>query len=258
MAEIVAPARVWLERGGALLRLRLARPKANIVDAPMIAALHAALDAHRASPGLRGVLLDADGPHFSFGAKVEEHLADRCAEMLASLHALLIAMVEFPMPILVAVRGQCLGGGLEVALAGGPIFAGADTQFGQPEIKLGVFAPAASCLLGWRLNQSAAEDLLWTGRSVDGAAALAMGLVTTLADDPEVAALAYFDEHLAPRSAAALACAVAAVRAPRARELRLRLAEVEALYLERLMRTRDANEGLAAFLERRTPAWEHR
>jgi cyclohexa-1,5-dienecarbonyl-CoA hydratase len=258
MAEIVAPARVWLERGGALLRLRMARPKANIVDAPMIAALHAALDAHRASPGLRGVLLDADGPHFSFGAKVEEHLADRCAEMLASLHALLIAMVEFPMPILVAVRGQCLGGGLEVALAGGPIFAGADTQFGQPEIKLGVFAPAASCLLGWRLNQSAAEDLLWTGRSVDGAAALAMGLVTTLADDPEVAALAYFDEHLAPRSAAALACAVAAVRAPRARELRLRLAEVEALYLERLMRTRDANEGLAAFLERRTPAWEHR
>ena len=258
MAEIVAPARVWLERDGALLRLRLARPKANIFDAPMIAALHAGLDAHRASPGLRGVLLDADGPHFSFGAKVEEHLADRCAQMLASLHALLVAMVEFPLPILVAVRGQCLGGGLEVALAGGPIFASADAQFGQPEIKLGVFAPAASCLLGWRINQSAAEDLLWSGRSVDGAAALAMGLVNTLADDPEVAALAYFDDHLAPRSAAALACAVAAVRAPRARELRLRLAEVEGLYLERLMRTRDANEGLVAFLERRTPAWEHR
>ena len=79
-----------------------------------------------------------------------------------------------------------------------------------------------------------------------------------LADDPEAAALAYFDEHLAPRSAAALACAVAAVRAPRARELRQRLAEVEHLYLERLMKTRDANEGLAAFIERRTPAWEHR
>jgi cyclohexa-1,5-dienecarbonyl-CoA hydratase len=258
MAEIVAPVRVWLERGGALLRLRLARPKANIVDAPMIAALHAGLDAHRASPGLHGVLLDAEGPHFSFGAKVEEHLADRCAQMLASLHALLVAMVEFPLPILVAVRGQCLGGGLEVALAGGPIFAAADAQFGQPEIKLGVFAPAASCLLGWRVNQGVAEDLLWSGRSVDAAAALAIGLVKTLADDPEAAALAYFDEHLAPRSAAALACAVAAVRAPRARELRLRLAEVEHLYLERLMRTRDANEGLAAFLERRTPAWEHR
>lgn len=253
----MSPLKVWLERDAALLRLRLARPKANIVDATMIAALQSALDQYRRSPGLRGVLLDAEGPHFSFGASVEEHLADRCAAMLASLHGLILAMVEFPLPILVAVRGQCLGGGLEVALAGGPIFAHAESQFGQPEIKLGVFAPAASCLLGWRINQSAAEDLLWSGRSIDGSTALALGLAQALADDPEAAALAWFDEHLAPRSSAALACAVAAVRAPRARELRERLAEVERLYLERLMKTRDANEGLAAFLERRTPAWEH-
>ncbi len=258
MADMVSPLRSWLERDGALLRLRLARPKANIVDAQMIAALQAALDAHRASPGLRGVLLDAEGSHFSFGASVEEHLADRCARMLASLHALIIAMVEFELPILVAVRGQCLGGGLELALAGGPIFATADAQLGQPEIKLGVFAPAASCLLPWRVNQSAAEDLLWSGRSISGSAAHAIGLVHTLADDPEAAALAYFDEHLAARSAAALACAVAAVRAPRVRELRQRLAEVEALYLDRLMKTHDANEGLAAFMARRQPAWEHR
>ena len=252
------PLKVWLDRNGALLRLRLARPKANIVDAQMIAALQSALDTHRTSPGLRGVLLDAEGSHFSFGASVEEHLAERCAAMLAALHALIITMVEFPLPILVAVRGQCLGGGLEVALATGPIFAHADAQFGQPEIKLGVFAPAASCLLGWRINQSAAEDLLWSGRSINGGSALALGLVQSLADDPEAAALAYFDEHLLPRSAAALAAAVKAVRAPRALELRARLAEVERQYLDELMKTHDANEGLAAFMARRTPAWEHR
>ena len=138
------PLKDWLERDGALLRLRLARPKANLVDAAMIAALHGAfVDASRPA-GLRGVLLDAEGPHFSFGASVEEHLPDRCAAMLASLHALILAMLEFPAPILVAVRGQCLGGGLEVALAGGPIFAAPDAQLGQPEMKLGVFAPAAS------------------------------------------------------------------------------------------------------------------
>lgn len=258
MAESTAPLKAWLERDGALLRLRLARPKANIVDAVMIAALHAALDAHRTSPGLRGVLLDAEGPHFSFGASVEEHLAERCAAMLASLHALILAMVEFPLPILVAVRGQCLGGGLEVALAAGQIFATPEALLGQPEIKLGVFAPAASCLLGWRISPSAAEDLLWSGRSVSGSAAYALGLIQGLAEDPEAAALAWFDEHLAPRSAAALACAVAAVRAPRVRELRARLAEVEHLYLDTLMKTHDANEGLAAFMTRRTPAWEHR
>src|SRR5665647_1419356 len=80
-----SPLKAWLERDGALLRLRLARPKANIVDAAMIAALHAALDAHRADHGLRAVLLDAEGPHFSFGASVEEHVAARCAAMLLSL-----------------------------------------------------------------------------------------------------------------------------------------------------------------------------
>lgn len=257
MAE-TSPLKVWLDRDGALLRLRLARPKANICDAAMIAALQAALDAHRGHAALRGVLLDAEGSHFSFGASVEEHLAERCAGMLASLHALILAMVEFPKPILVAVRGQCLGGGLEIAMGGGPIFATPDAQLGQPEMKLGVFAPAASCLLPWRVNQSAAEDLLWSGRSVSGTQAQAIGLVHALADDPEAAALAYFDEHLAPKSAAALACAVAAVRAPRVRELRERLAEVERLYLDTLMKTHDANEGLAAFLARRQPHWEHR
>lgn len=253
-----APLQTWLERDGALLRLRLSRPKANLVDAAMTAALHSALDAHRASPGLRGVLLDAEGPNFSYGASVEEHLPGRCAAMLASLHALLLAMVGFPVPILVAVRGQCLGGGLELALAGGPIFASPAAHFGQPEIRLGVFAPAASCLLRWHMNQSDAEDLLWSGRSIGGPAAQASGLVHTLANDPDAAALAYFDEYLAPLSAASLACAVEAVRAPRVRELRERFAEVERLYLDRLMATRDANEGLTAFIERRTPNWEHR
>lgn len=252
-----SPLKVWLDRDGALLRLRLSRPKANIVDAAMIAALHAALDAHRVTPGLRGVLLDAEGSHFSFGASVEEHVAERCAGMLAALHALIIAMVEFPVPIMSVVRGQCLGGGMELVLAGGPIFASADTKMGQPEMMLGVFAPAASCLLPYRVNQPAAEDLLFSGRTVSGEEARAMGLVQVLADEPQAAALAYFDTHLAPKSAAALACAVAAVRAPLIRDLRARLTEVEALYLDRLMKTRDANEGLAAFLARRAPAWEH-
>ena len=256
MAE--SPLKVALERDGALLHLTLNRPKANICDAQMIEALQAALDAHAGHAALRGVLLDAEGPHFSFGASVEEHLAERCAGMLASLHALILALAGCRVPVLVAVRGQCLGGGLEIALAGGPIFAAPNAQFGQPEIKLGVFAPAASCLLPWRVSAVAAEDLLCSGRSIDAAQALAIGLVQMLADDPVAAALAYFDEHLAPRSAAALAHAMQAVRAPRLAALRDELARVERLYLQSLMKTRDANEGLAAFLAKRSPTWEHR
>src|SRR5512143_3959033 len=224
----------------------------------MIAALDGALVAYRGHAGLRGVLLGAEGPHFSFGASVEEHLPDACAGMLATLHALILAMLEFPVPILVAVRGQCLGGGLEVALAGGPIFAAPDAQFGQPEMKLGVFAPAASCLLPYRVNQPAAEDLLFSGRSIGAEEAKSIGLVQFVADNPEAAALTYFDQHLAGKSAAALACAVAAARGGMVRDVRRRLAEVERLYLDRLMQTRDANEGLVAFLAKRKPKWEHR
>jgi len=224
----------------------------------MIAALKRELAARSGTTGILAALLDAEGPSFSFGASVEEHLAERCAQMLSSLHSLVLDMVEWRAPILVAVRGQCLGGGLEVALAGSLIFAGRDARFGQPEMQLGVFAPAASCLLPPRIGQAAAEDLLFSGRSIGAEDALAIGLVHAIADDPEAAALEYFDAHFAKKSAASMACAVAAARGAYAPSLRRRLAEVEELYLEDLMKTHDANEGLAAFLAKRPPDWQHR
>ena len=252
-----SPLRTAVERDGGLLRLTLARPKANIVDASMIGALAAALARHAGERAIRGVLLDAEGPHFSFGASVEEHLPATCGAMLATLHALVMAMLEFPAPILVAVRGQCLGGGLEVAMAGSLIFAAPDAQLGQPEMKLGVFAPAASVLLPCRVNAAVAEDLLLSGRSVGAAEAKELGLVHTVADDPVAAALAWFDAHLAGKSAASLRFALKAARHARIDAVRAGLAAVERLYLQGLMNTRDANEGLAAFLARRPPVWEH-
>ncbi len=249
------PLRVWLEADGALLRLRLARPKANLIDAAMIGALDAALAEHRDRPGLLGVLLDAEGSHFSFGASVEEHLAAQCAAMLAALHGLILRMVEFPAPILVAIRGQCLGGGLEVAMAGGLLFAAPDAKFGQPEIRLGVFAPAASVLLPTRIGQYAAEDLLLSGRTIEAPEARARGLVHTVADDPSGAALEWFHAHLAGKSAASVRYALAAVRGGMSATVRSRIAEVERLYLVELMASHDANEGLDAFLVKRPAQW---
>ena len=256
--EAASPLKQRSQRDGALLHLTLARPKANLLDAAMIAALAAAFGAARSQPQLRGVLVDAEGPHFSFGASVAEHVAEHCATLLDSLHALVLAMLGFPVPILVAVRGQCLGGGLELALAGNLIFASPEAQLGQPETKLGVFAPAASCLLPRRIGQPAAEDLLLSGRSLDGIEAKAIGLVDALAEDPALAALAYFDTHLAPKSAAAIAYALAAVRAPVVADVKRRLAEVTSVYVDRLMRTHDANEGIAAYIAHRAPRWKHR
>jgi len=224
----------------------------------MIAALHGALMAYRTQTTLRGVLLDAEGPHFSFGASVEEHLPGSCAAMLHELHALILQLVASPVPVLVAVRGQCLGGGLEVAAACHLIFAAPGATLGQPEIKLAVFAPAASCLLPERIGPSRAEDLLFSGRSIGAEEAHRIGLVDALADDPSQAALAYFEEHLAPRSASSLRFAVRAARFDFVERVRRKLAEVERLYLEELMATHDAVEGLTAFIAKRPAVWEDR
>ncbi len=252
------PLRVWRERDGHLARLRLSRPKANIVDAAMTAALEAAFAEAAGETRLRGVLLDAEGPHFSFGASVEEHLPATAAAMLQGLHRLLLRMLAFPVPILVAVRGQCLGGGLELATSGHLLFASPEARLGQPEVQVGVFPPAASCLLPERIGRAAAEDLLFSGRAVDGREALRLGLVNAVADDPEAAALAYFDEHLAKRSAAVLRHGVAAARCDLVERVRLKLRDVEQRYLGGLMATHDALEGLEAFLQKRPPRWEDR
>jgi len=251
-----SPLKVSLECNQQLLRLTLARPKANIIDAPMIGALENALSEHLDSAGLKAVLICAEGPHFSFGASVEEHLPDQCADMLRTLHRLILRIFQSPVPVMVAVRGQCLGGALEVAAAGHMIFASPDAKFGQPEIKLGVFAPAASVLLPIRIGQARAEDLLLSGRSVDTGEAYRAGLINSIDDDPEAAALAYFDEHLAPLSASSLSLAMVAARGGIYEDVRTRLAEVETLFLEKLMKTGDAVEGLTAFIAKRPPEWE--
>jgi len=252
-----APAKVWIEDDGRLLRLSLDRPKANLIDATMIAVLERALAEHLANPRTAAVLLDAQGPHFSFGASVEEHLPGQCSAMLVGIHGLILRLVESPVPILVAVRGQCLGGGLELACAGHLMFVKPDAVLGQPELKLGVFAPAASCLLPELIGHQRAFDLLASGRSISGAEAATIGLAYATSADPTSAALQYFEEHLRPKSTSSLRLAVAAARFDYAVRVREKIAAVERLYLDELMETHDAVEGLQAFIAKRSAQWTH-
>lgn len=251
------PLKVWLDADGRLLRLSLNRPKANLIDAAMIAALDRALVEHLPNPNIAAVLLDAQGPHFSFGASVEEHLPGACATMLRSIHGLILRMVESPVPILVAAHGQCLGGGLEVMLAGHLSFVAPDAALGQPEIKLGVFAPAASCLLPELIGHQRAFDLLVSGRSITGVQAAAIGLAYEAAAEPTQAARRYFDESIKPRSASSVRLAVKAARFDYAHRIKAKIAAVEQLYLDELMQTHDAVEGLQAFIAKRTAQWMH-
>ncbi len=241
--------------GGAVWRVLLGGSKGNVLDAALCDALGGVFAEAAGAPTLKAVLLEGQGRHFSFGASVQEHLPGEVAGMLARFHGLARAVVDCSVSVLAVVRGQCLGGGLELASLAQRIVAAPDARLGQPEIALGVFAPLASVVLRERVGRRHAEDLLLTGRSVDATEALAMGLVDELHDDPTTAALDWVRRHLLPRSAVALRFAVRAARVDLRARLVGELAEVERLYLDGLMSTSDAVEGLQAFLEKRAPRW---
>ncbi|MDH4064397.1 MAG: enoyl-CoA hydratase-related protein, partial [Acidobacteriota bacterium] len=196
------------------------------------------------------------GAHFSFGASVPEHLPPTVASMLPRFHGSLLAMLDSAVPVLAAVRGQCLGGGMEVVMLCHRVFAARDARLGQPEIVLGVFAPVASMVLADRVGRGAADQLCLSGRSVTADEALAIGLVDeVLDDDPAEAALAWARTHLLPKSASSLRYAVRASRAELRARLAAELPAIERLYLDGLMSTADATEGLTAFVERRPAVW---
>jgi cyclohexa-1,5-dienecarbonyl-CoA hydratase len=240
---------------GAIWRLVLATPKANVLDAAKIGELAAAFRAASTDPRLACILIEGEGPHFSFGASVEEHLQGKFVAMLASFHGLFRSMLETGVPTLAAVRGQCLGGALELASFSTRVFASPDAKLGQPEIKLGVIAPVASAFLAERVGRAAAEELCLTGRSLGAAEALAIGLVDEIADDPDAAAIAWAKRELLPLSTSSLRLAQRALRIGLSDRMQHDLERVERLYRDELMKTADAVEGLNAFLEKRAPVW---
>jgi len=236
---------------GAVLRIVLNAPKGNILDAAMIGAISNALDAE-ASADVKLVVFEGAGKHFSFGASVEEHQRDRAAAMLETFHGLFRKLQRLAVPTCALVRGQCLGGGLELASYCTFLVATPDARLGQPEIKLAVFAPMASILLPWRVGGGAALDLCISGRSIGAEEAKRIGLVTEVTEDPEAWLGALFAEALRPTSASSLRFAERAARIDLARRLERDLPALERLYLDELMATHDANEGIAAFIERRS------
>jgi cyclohexa-1,5-dienecarbonyl-CoA hydratase len=228
-----------------------------VIDASKVRALTAAFRAAAAARHVKALIIHGHGAHLTICATVEEHLPDAVAGMLSGFHGLFRAMLSACVPCLAVVRGQCLGGALELASFCTRVFAAPDAKLGQPEIKLGVFAPVASVFLPERIGRARAEDLLLSGRTLEAREALLLGLVDELADDPRVAALAWVRQRLLPHSASSLRLALKAARSGLAERFQGELARVETLYLRELMRTQDALEGLRSFLEKRPPAWRN-
>lgn len=245
---------------GAYWRVVVGRGKGNILDRATLIALAGVFREARHTPALKAVTLEGAGEHFSYGASIHEHLPERVEDLLAASRELVDAMLDSDVVTIAVVRGQCLGGGLEVAALCHRVVAAGHATFGQPEISLGVFAPLASIVLPERIGRARAEDLCLTGRAIGAEEARAIGLVDELAPgDPWEAALAWMRRHFDPLSASSLGLAAKAIRLGWAARIRQELPALERLYLSELMRTADAVEGLRAFIEkRRPPLWVNR
>jgi cyclohexa-1,5-dienecarbonyl-CoA hydratase len=239
-------------------RITLADPPLNILDIALLEELRDALA--RVQPDRHALIIDAQGEKaFSAGASVQDHVGDRVAIMLRNFHDCFRMLARIDLVTVALVRGAALGGGCELAMACDFVLASDRARFGQPEINLGVFPPVAAYQLSRLTAPRKGLELLLTGDALDAAAAERLGLVNA------VFPLAEFDarsaewlQRLYRQSASSLRFAKRAFRVAQSADFDQRLASVERLYLEELMKTDDANEGLAAFMEKRKPAWTGR
>jgi cyclohexa-1,5-dienecarbonyl-CoA hydratase len=243
---------------GGLARITLDRPPLNVITLGMLDALREALEAADDDPQVRVIRLDARGKAFSAGVDVADHTADKVEAMMRALTRLFATFEAVAAPTVAVVHGAALGGGCELALACDLCLASEEAAFGQPEIRLGLFAPPASVLLPRCAGERRALGLLLSGVTIPAVEAERLGLVNRVFPAAEFEAGAAAElERLLGHSGAALRLAKRAVQTARGRPPAEAHAALERLYLDELMRTHDATEGLRAFIEKRSPRWKH-
>ncbi|HEV7763608.1 MAG TPA: enoyl-CoA hydratase/isomerase family protein [Thermoanaerobaculia bacterium] len=249
-------AKVTLTSDANAWRLTLDDPPLHILDIAMLEELRDALA--QVTNDRHALIIDATGDKaFSAGASVQDHLGDRVRGMLERFHDCFRMLAKLDVVTIALVRGVALGGGCELALACDFVLASDRARFGQPEIQLGVFPPVAAYQLSRQLPPRKGLEILLTGDPIDAARAETLGLVNAVFPLSEFDARASeWLTRIYRHSPSSLRMAKKAFRLAQADDFDSHLAEVERLYLDELMETEDANEGLTAFVEKRKAAWK--
>ncbi|MGA7617271.1 MAG: enoyl-CoA hydratase-related protein [Thermoanaerobaculia bacterium] len=238
--------------------IELDAPPLNILDIGMLEELRDALDEVDSDRHL--VVISAAGEKtFSAGASVTDHLGENVATMLRVFHDCFRRLSRLEVVSVALVKGVALGGGCELALGCDFVLASDQAMFGQPEINLGVFPPVAAWQLSHQISPRRGLEMILAGDSIDGATALQLGMVNAVFGIAEFDARAEaWLARLRRHSGSSLRLAKRAFRMASAEDFEVRLERIERMYLDELMTTDDANEGLAAFLGKRRPEWKHR
>jgi len=247
-------AKITLDLAPPVARLTLANPPLNVIDFPMMDELVAALEQIEQRADVFIIMLAGSERAFSVGVDVKAHTPDQVPEMLGKFHSVIRSLLATRKLTIAAVRGNCLGGGAELALVCDLVYTSPDATWGFPEITLACFPPVAAVALSAVVGQKHAADLVLTGRTIDGDEAAAMGLANAAVADVE-AEVQKAIARTAKLSPAAMSMAKKAFYAWDAIHLDKGLARAEKIYIEELMATEDAKEGIQAFIEKREARW---
>lgn len=240
-------------------RITLNHPPLNVIDIAMMEELNSVLSEIDSPPAISTVVLGGSGKCFSAGVDVAAHTPDKVQLMLEKFHAVIRALIGTKRVTIAAVQGNCLGGGAELAMVCDLVYTTEDAQWGFPEIQLGCFPPVAATVLSALIGQKQASDLILTGRTITGAEAAAIGLANRAVAPDELGVVV--DEtvrRLCGLSSVALAIAKKADYAWDSVHFDKGLARAEKIYLDELLKTEDAKEGIRAFMDRRNPRWKGR
>jgi cyclohexa-1,5-dienecarbonyl-CoA hydratase len=229
-----------LEEG--LGTITLSRPPVNIMNIAMMEEINHVLEGWQGLKDLKVVLFNAKGKCFSAGVDVGEHMGDLAPKMIGAFHRMFRLMDKLGVLTVASVYGSCLGGGCELAIFCDLAIAAEDTKIGQPEIRVGVFPPIAAYIMPRIMGRKAALDLICSGRVISAEEAERMGLVNRVVSTEklEVETEKFLKPYLRLRD-----------------DLEPALKRIEEIYLDELMKTSDAQEGLHAFLEKRRPVWKN-
>lgn len=249
-------ARLAVEIKPPIARIVLRHARLNVIDILMMEELASILAEIESRTNISVIVLSGDGRAFSAGVDVAAHTPDKVDEMLLKFHTVIRAFVASRKVTVAGVQGHCLGGGAELAMVCDIVYTSATAQWGFPEIKLGCYPPVACGALAALVGHKRAAELILTGRTITGVGAEEIGLATRAVPEAELdGAIGQTVQELLRLSPAALAVTKKAFYAWDAIHFDKGLAKAEKIYLEELMKTADAQEGVHAFMEKREPRW---
>ena len=238
--------------------LTLNRAPLNVLNIEMMEEINTYLEGLLSERSLKLIVIRGEGKAFSAGVDVGEHLGDLVRKMIEAFHKMFRLMDRLKVPSISVVNGAALGGGCELALYCDMVIASERAKFGQPEIQVGVFPPIAALVMPRLIGRKKAMELILSGETISAQEALALGLINKVVPEASLATEgAGFVEKFSKLSGVVLRLTKEAVIAGLNDDVDRGLRAIEEIYLDQMMKTHDATEGLKAFLEKRKPVWKN-